>query len=158
VLSPTPAEPVSAVWAEFESVRFVGVTVIVPVVVTVPGEYVAAVAGMVFVPLAKLVSETVTVQLAAAKARASVTVDGPIAALIWVPGAPEPRVADAGTLRVSAPDVTVKETVVLGSLADAWGADTTTTPATITAVATTGRILMSPPKRFRAGFERTLTR
>jgi hypothetical protein len=128
------------------SVRLVGVTVIVPVVVTVPGVYVASVAGMVCPPLAKLLSATVTVQLALSNARSSVTVDGPTGALMVVPGAPEPRLVDAGTLMVNAPDVTVKVTVVLGSLADAWGADTPTTPAARTSVATTGRILMSLPQ------------
>jgi hypothetical protein len=127
----------------------VGVTVIVPVVVIVPGVYVAAPATMVFAPLAKLVSATVTVQLAEAKALASVTVDGPIGALMVVPGAPEPRVADTGTVMVSAPDVTVNVMVVLGSLAEAVGADTPTTPAATIAIATAGRILMSPPSKRR---------
>jgi len=65
------------------------------------------VAGIVDAPLVKSVSAAVTVQEAERRARLSVTVTGPIGALIWVPGAPEPRLALAGTDSVNAPDVTV---------------------------------------------------
>jgi hypothetical protein len=115
VLSPTPAEPATTVWGEFESVTFVGVTVIVPVVVIVPGAYEASVAAMMFGPLVKSVCAAVTVQLADCSARSSVRSTGPIGALIVVPGAPEPRLTDTGALRDSAPDVTVKVIVVEGS-------------------------------------------
>jgi hypothetical protein len=103
VLSPTPAEPVTTVWAEFESVTFVPVAVMVPVVVIVPTVYVTSAAGMVNPPLLKSVCAAVTVQLAEANVRASITVHGPIGALIVVPGAPEPRMADTGTVMVRAP-------------------------------------------------------
>jgi hypothetical protein len=69
-----------------------------------------------------------------------------MAALIVVPGAPEPRLADTGALKVRAPDVTANVTVVLGSLADACGAETPITPAATTTVAITDRIFMSPPQ------------
>lgn len=78
-------------------------------------------AGIVDAPLVKSVSAAVTVQEAERRARSSVTVTGPIGALIWVPGAPEPRAALAGTDSVNAPDVTVYVTVVLGSSAATAG-------------------------------------
>lgn len=78
-------------------------------------------AGIVDAPLVKSVSAAVTVQEAERRARLSVTVTGPIGALIWVPGAPEPRLALAGTDSVNAPDVTVYVTAVLGSSAATAG-------------------------------------
>jgi hypothetical protein len=95
VLSPTPDEPVTTIWGELESVTGVPVAVMVPVVVIDPGSYPTSVAGMVSAgvppPVVKSVAEVATVQLAESSARLSVTVCGPIAAWIVVPGAPEPR-------------------------------------------------------------------
>jgi hypothetical protein len=114
------------------------VTVIVPVVVIVPGTYVASVAAMVSVPSLKSVAAAVTVHAALANARASVTLTTPIGALMVVPGAPEPRLAETGTETLSPP------------AADAREADMPTNPAAITSVAAIALILITPP-RYRSG-------
>src|SRR5579871_2103310 len=89
---------------------------------------------MVLAPLAKSVSAAVTVQDALSRARLSVTVQGPIAPEMLVPGAPLPRLALAGTLSESAPEVTVNVSVVDGSPGAAAGppaavVDTASPPA-----------------------------
>src|SRR5690242_13118782 len=66
-------------------------------------------------PVVKSVAAAVVVHDALSRARSSVTVTGPRLPLIVVPGAPLPRSALTGADIVSAPDVTVKVTVVSGS-------------------------------------------
>src|ERR1700723_3121135 len=70
----------------------------------------------VAVPVVKLVADAVAVQVALSRARSSVTVTCPPRSEEMVlPGAPEPRFAEAGAVIESAPLVTVKVTVVFGS-------------------------------------------
>src|SRR5690348_5370482 len=67
-------------------------------------------------PVVHAVEAAVTVHEALSAARSSVTVMTPVAPEMVVPGAPLPRFALAGAVSDSAPVVTAKVTVVLGSL------------------------------------------
>src|SRR5580693_739848 len=69
-------------------------------------------------PVVQSVAEAVAVQVAASKARSSVTVTAPRAPVMVVPGAPAPRFAETGAVIDRAPVVTAKVTVVSGSLPD----------------------------------------
>ena len=124
LLFPTPAVPETIVCVLPDSVMFDPLAVIVPVVVIAPGVYVAAEAGIVSAgdapPVVNAVEDAIAVQAAASRARLSVTVTVPRAPEIVLPGAPEPRFAVAGALSESAPLVTVKVTVVSGSLPAGW--------------------------------------
>src|ERR1700733_14481241 len=148
VLSPTPAVPVTTACGEPDrspaavpAGRLVAVAVMVPVVVMGPTEYPTSVTGMV----------------SAGGARSSVTTtEGPAAPpprgpVMVVPGAPEPRLTVVGAVSDKAPTVTVKVTVVFGSLAigldeyastagPAVAADAATGVSAIPAAAVTARI------------------
>src|SRR5882724_517666 len=69
-------------------------------------------------PVVQLVEEAVAFQEALSAARSSVTVTGPTVPEMVVPGAPLPRSAVAGAVSDRAPVVTVKVTMVFGSLPD----------------------------------------
>src|ERR1700727_2883824 len=92
------------------------VAVMVPVVVMAPGAYPTSEAGMVSAgvapPVVQAVEEAVVVQDAESRARLSVTVTAPSEPEIVVPGAPDPRLSEAGAVSASPPEVTVKVTVV----------------------------------------------
>jgi hypothetical protein len=64
-------------------------------------------------PVVQSVAEATVVQLAASRARVSLTVTVPSEFVIVSPGAPEPRSIVTGAETVSAPEVTVNVTVVL---------------------------------------------
>jgi hypothetical protein len=97
----------------------VPVAVMVPVVVMTPGVYTPSAAGMVSLgvapPVVQALEDAVAVQDAVSRARLSATVTGPMAPVMVVPGAPLPKLAEAGAVIVKAPTVTVKVTVVFGS-------------------------------------------
>jgi hypothetical protein len=139
----------------------VAVAVMVPVVVMGPTVYPTSVTGMtsagVALPVVQLLAEAVAIQDAVSKARSSVTTtEGPAAPpprgpVIVVPGAPEPRLTESGAVSDKAPTVTVKVTVVFGSLAlvldeyastagPAVAADAATGVSAIPAAAVTARI------------------
>jgi hypothetical protein len=134
VLLPDPAVPVTTACATPEKSpaavpagRSVPVAVMVPVVVMLPTAYPTSVTGMissgVAPPVVQAVAEALATQDAASRARSSVTTtEGPWTSPprgpeMVLPGAPEPRLAVPGALSDKAPAVTVKVTVVSGSLA-----------------------------------------
>src|ERR1700722_11867823 len=129
VLLPGRGDPVTIVFAAPDrspaavpAGRLVPVAVMVPVVVMGPTTYPTSVTGMVSSgvtpPVVQEPAEAVATQDAASRARSSVTTtESPVAPSprspeMVVPGAPEPRLAEAGAVSDKAPTVTVKVTVV----------------------------------------------
>jgi hypothetical protein len=149
VLSPVPAVAVTtAAGRPASAAMAVPVTVMVPVGVMVPGLYPTFPARMVSAsvppPVVQSDEEATTVQAAASRARLSVTVTVPRAPEMVVPGALVPRSMVAGAVIESAPELTVKVTVVSGSPALAVDEYASTPGPADAADAATGVSAMPP--------------